>query len=65
MTIINPFSFISIQGHLQAVDSVSGLNNNDGILIPSVPYIWQEINGFCNWAAVTIMLDYYTNIDSN
>jgi len=63
LLIINPFSSISLQGHLQAVDSES--NTNDGILIPSVPYIWQEINGFCNWAAVTTMLDYYTDIDSN
>ncbi len=65
MFIINPFSFIPVPGHLQAVDSASRSNNNDRMLIPSVPYVWQEINGFCNWAAVTIMLDYYTDIDSN
>ncbi|MHA2224911.1 MAG: C39 family peptidase [Candidatus Hodarchaeales archaeon] len=65
MFITNPFSFIAVQGHLQEVDSDSGSNNNDEILIPSVPYVWQEVNGFCNWAAVTIMLDYYTDIESN
>ena len=28
--------------------------SNEG-LIQDVPYVWQEINGFCSWAAASIM----------
>jgi hypothetical protein len=26
--------------------------------VTGVPYVWQEINGFCNWASVTMALQY-------
>ncbi|MGY5852518.1 MAG: C39 family peptidase, partial [Candidatus Thorarchaeota archaeon] len=25
---------------------------------PDVPYVWQEINGFCHWAALSMLLQY-------
>jgi len=27
-------------------------------LLPPVPYVWQEINGFCAWAATAIAMEY-------
>ncbi|MHA2334758.1 MAG: C39 family peptidase [Candidatus Hodarchaeales archaeon] len=65
LILINPFSIMAVQGHLQAVDPSSESGTDDVLLIPSVPYFWQEVNGFCNWAAVTILLDYHTGIDTN
>ena len=31
---------------------------SDVELLPDVPYVWQEINGFCAWAAVSMALQY-------
>ncbi|MHA1654547.1 MAG: C39 family peptidase [Candidatus Thorarchaeota archaeon] len=30
----------------------------DATLLHGVPYVWQEMNGFCNWAATTIAMRY-------
>ncbi|NWF95829.1 MAG: hypothetical protein HXY34_06770 [Candidatus Thorarchaeota archaeon] len=30
---------------------------SEGPLV-GVPYVWQEINGFCNWAATSVLLQY-------
>ncbi len=31
---------------------------DDAVVLPQVPYVWQEVNGFCNWAATSIALQY-------
>ncbi|MHA1770581.1 MAG: C39 family peptidase [Candidatus Thorarchaeota archaeon] len=31
---------------------------DDALTLPHVPYIWQEINGLCNWAGTAIALQY-------
>ncbi len=31
---------------------------DNAVVLQGVPYVWQEINGFCNWAATTILLRY-------
>ncbi|MHA2084727.1 MAG: hypothetical protein ACXABD_13300, partial [Candidatus Thorarchaeota archaeon] len=33
-------------------------------LLSDVPYVWQEINGFCAWAAVSMALQ-YIDVDLN
>jgi len=30
----------------------------DEAILPSVPYVWQEINGFCAWAATAMAMQY-------
>jgi hypothetical protein len=32
--------------------------NDNSALLPGVDYVWQEINGFCAWAATTIAMRY-------
>lgn len=35
---------------------------DDAALLKDVPYVWQEINGFCTWAAESTVLQYF-NLD--
>ena len=30
----------------------------DEVLLPAQDYVWQEINGFCAWAATTMAMQY-------
>ncbi len=41
---------------LYAVQPVSA--SSDAVLLDGVPYVWQEINGFCAWAAESVVLQY-------
>jgi len=31
---------------------------SNAVVLPGVPYVWQEINGLCNWAALSIIFQY-------
>ncbi len=36
------------------MEPLSQFEPSEERVLDGVPYVWQEINGFCNWAAVTI-----------
>ncbi|MGY5854607.1 MAG: C39 family peptidase, partial [Candidatus Thorarchaeota archaeon] len=40
------------------IEPLSQFELTEDRVLAGVPYIWQEINGFCNWAAVTIAFQY-------
>ncbi|MFW9934953.1 MAG: C39 family peptidase [Candidatus Thorarchaeota archaeon] len=33
-------------------------SSTTGVLLKDVPYVWQEINGFCFWSSITMALQY-------
>jgi hypothetical protein len=42
----------------QIIDMKSQYSNADVEQLSDVPYVWQEINGFCLWSAMTMAIQY-------
>ncbi len=49
---------ITAQEPAAIVDSQSQFTVSDAGLLPPQEYVWQEMNGFCAWAATTMAMQY-------
>lgn len=49
---------ITAQEPAAIVDNQSPFTVSDAGLLPSQEYVWQEMNGFCAWAATTMAMQY-------
>ena len=49
---------VAVQEPQAMIQSKSPFTVADSGLLPSHDYVWQEINGFCAWAATTMAMEY-------
>ena len=56
--ILGAVPILGYQPSNQSVDISSFTTSADEGLLEGMPYVWQEINGFCAWAATSMALQY-------
>ena len=56
---VSPIVQVVGESGVDSAVSMRSYTPSSAVVLPGVPYVWQEINGLCNWAALSTIFQYF------